>query len=340
MNDSDSDGTLDRAWDRFENGDLDGARRLAEKAKHNNPKDADPYILLAACARAAGDAATALALLCRAADLDPEWATPRLWTAEILSEYPERAEEALHHAAGAVDLAEEAGELLDALALKAGIEVDLGRKQAAATTLAALPTTDVGDVPPPIAIELAHLFLAVGDGAEARRRFERIVREQPDWSDAWHGLGFACEALRDEAGCRKAWLETLRLDRTERDEHRLTDETIEAETEAVLAALPPRARALLQNVPIIVADQPPRRDVEVGVDPRVLGMFVGTSHPDDSALLGASPYLTQILLFRRNLERVSPDEETLRHELRTTILHETGHFFGMSEEYLAAVGLD
>ena len=56
-------------------------------------------------------------------------------------------------------------------------------------------------------------------------------------------------------------------------------------------------------------------------------------------MLGATPQLTQILLFRRNLERVAQDEEELREEIRTTLLHETGHFFGMSEKDLDEVGL-
>ena len=55
-------------------------------------------------------------------------------------------------------------------------------------------------------------------------------------------------------------------------------------------------------------------------------------------MLGGTPQLTQILLFRRNLERVAQDEEELRDEIRTTLLHETGHFFGMTEKDLDDVG--
>jgi predicted Zn-dependent protease with MMP-like domain len=50
--------------------------------------------------------------------------------------------------------------------------------------------------------------------------------------------------------------------------------------------------------------------------------------------------LTQILLFRKNLERMAIDPEDLREQIRITLLHETGHFFGMSEDDLADVGLD
>src|SRR5206468_13037907 len=96
---------------------------------------------------------------------------------------------------------------------------------------------------------------------------------------------------------------------------------------------------LLENVPILITDLPVRGDVEQGLDPRLVGLFSGTPHPEASSL-GAGPQLTQILLFRKNLERVASDVDELRDEIRTTLLHETGHFFGMSEDDLEAVGLE
>jgi predicted Zn-dependent protease with MMP-like domain len=92
-------------------------------------------------------------------------------------------------------------------------------------------------------------------------------------------------------------------------------------------------------VPILVADLPARDEVEKGLDPRLLGLFAGLAYPDASSL-GGQPQLTQILLFRKNLERVARDENDLREQIRITLLHETGHFFGMSEDDLADVGLE
>ena len=40
-----------------------------------------------------------------------------------------------------------------------------------------------------------------------------------------------------------------------------------------------------------------------------------------------------------NLERFADDEETLRDELRMTLLHETGHFFGLDDDALEAQGM-
>ena len=67
------------------------------------------------------------------------------------------------------------------------------------------------------------------------------------------------------------------------------------------------------------------------------GCSAGTAYPDGSHL-GGQPGLTQILIFRRNLERVVGSDDELREEIRTTLLHETGHFFGLDDEELEGIG--
>jgi predicted Zn-dependent protease with MMP-like domain len=54
--------------------------------------------------------------------------------------------------------------------------------------------------------------------------------------------------------------------------------------------------------------------------------------------VGGVPHLDTILLFQRNLERVALSHEELEHEIEITLVHEAGHFFGLSEEQLDALG--
>ena len=54
---------------------------------------------------------------------------------------------------------------------------------------------------------------------------------------------------------------------------------------------------------------------------------------------GASPHLDCVFLYKRNLERLSRNREELAREIRTTVLHETGHFFGLDEAELEGAGL-
>ena len=130
---------LDRAWELLEEGDLDGAARLAQTLSGKAPDEPDVILLQAACAREEGEVERALSLLARAAEADSEWATPEIWAAELLASDPERLTEALGHATRAVDRADEEDEYLEAVAVKAGIEVDLGKTVAARKTLSELP---------------------------------------------------------------------------------------------------------------------------------------------------------------------------------------------------------
>jgi predicted Zn-dependent protease with MMP-like domain len=45
-----------------------------------------------------------------------------------------------------------------------------------------------------------------------------------------------------------------------------------------------------------------------------------------------------IYIFQEDVELVSDSREQLIEEVRTTVLHEIGHYFGMSEEDLDALG--
>ena len=47
-----------------------------------------------------------------------------------------------------------------------------------------------------------------------------------------------------------------------------------------------------------------------------------------------------MFLYQRNIERVARSMAEVEAEIRTTLLHETGHFFGLDEEDLAEMGLD
>jgi len=334
-------GALEPAWQALEGGDVATARRLADRAGDDDP---EALLLHAACCREEGEVEPAMAYLRRAIAADDGWPTPELWLAELLAADPDTTEEALGHAARALDLADDEGEYLSAMSLKAGLEAELGRPEAAKRTLADLPPGDVALGDPDAALEIADLHLALGDAALARARLETLTAAEPDWADAWHALGCAAADLDDDAAMRAAWKRVWALDAapatgTAGDSGRaLTDAQVGAVAEAALEELPPRARELLRGVPIVIAELPAEADVDAGLDPRALGLFSGTAYPDQSHL-GGQPGLTQIVLFRRNLERVGGDDDELREEVRVTMLHETGHFFGMDDEDLDGAGL-
>jgi predicted Zn-dependent protease with MMP-like domain len=334
----DADGAIDAAWEALESGDVTSARRQAAGLDAESP---DTLLLLAACAREENDAPAALEALRRAAKADPDWATPELWIAELLATEPETMEEARRHAERALDLAEEEEEYLSALALKAGLEAELGEIDEARRTLADLPPPDVAVGDLALALEIAELHQAVGQANVAVERLRTLTAANPDVADAWYALGCAAAELDDAEQMRTAWRRAWTLDaapRDEDDEPRLDEATVEKTAEQALGELPARARALLRDVPIIIAEMPAEADVDTGLDPRALGLFTGTAYPD-MPHVGGQPGLTQIVLFRRNIERVAEDDAELLEEIRVTLLHETGHFFGLDEAELEGAGL-
>jgi predicted Zn-dependent protease with MMP-like domain len=331
---------LDKGWRCLDEGDFSGARRAAERDQEEDPGNPEALLLLAACARAQGDFEQSLELLAQAADADQDWGAPAQWMAEILAEDLDRPEEALKFAKLALERADEEEEFLDAIVLKAGLEIQLGKTKAAQGTLSELPSADEVELPPELSLDLAYLFLEAEVIAEAEKRFRPLTSDPEHQAEAWYGLGLCAEAISDERGKRDAWLHVLTLDsEAPLAEPRLSEAEMAEVAEQALHELPEAARKLIANVPIVLVDSPARQEVERGMDPRLLGMFEGSAYSDGSAL-GGAPQVTQILLFRKNLERMAVDTEDLREQIRITLLHETGHFFGMSEDDLAGVGLD
>jgi predicted Zn-dependent protease with MMP-like domain len=362
VNHDEIDVAMQAAWEALEVGDVQKARASAEEILARWPVAAAEIAMLqAACDREEGHFESALARLAEAAKSDPEWATPELWMAEILSESAEGQTEALRHAKRAVDLAEEEDEFLGALGCKAAIELELGRLAEARKTLAELPPAEVPLADPIVALEFVHLLVEAEAPAEARARLGVLTENHPTYADAWYLRGVLADMEGDADTRTASWVKTRELDLAEIDggeddtddesdgdgdggghTHRhdedcvhLTEAELAEVAEETLATIPEELRGRLAGIPILVADIPAAADVQGGTDPRALGLFHGATHAES----GSDPALTQILLFRKNIERVAHDRESVRDEVRTTLLHEAGHFFGLDEAALERLGL-
>jgi predicted Zn-dependent protease with MMP-like domain len=110
--------------------------------------------------------------------------------------------------------------------------------------------------------------------------------------------------------------------------------------EKALADLPAPFAAFLEEVPIEIRSRPtPRLMAEVGLpdDALLLGLYRGRPRTERSIMdSGAIPDV--IYLFQRPIEASCDDAETLIEQVRTTLLHEIGHHFGMSEADLEELG--
>ncbi len=183
--------------------------------------------------------------------------------------------------------------------------------------------------------QAGNLWLELEAWEDARHRFRRALAIRPDDPESTYWAGVASERLGEEDEAISLWLRVRELDLGwERPTWRLSAEAFEAVVEAALSELPERARELLQEIPIFHEEYPEADLIREGVDPRSLGLFMGASMPDSDTL-----QLHSIHLFERNIESVCESPKEMREQIRITLIHETGHFFGLEEEDLEALGL-
>ena len=105
----------------------------------------------------------------------------------------------------------------------------------------------------------------------------------------------------------------------------------EALVAEALDGLPRKFRERLTNVAVIVEDVPPV-EPEGGI---LLGLFHGIPRTEKSVFVASPP--DRIFLYQRNIEAVCRTEDDIRRQVRATVLHEVGHYFGLSEEELRSV---
>lgn len=109
-----------------------------------------------------------------------------------------------------------------------------------------------------------------------------------------------------------------------------------------LSLLPPEFEAHMDNMSVVIAERPGRELLSsLGADPddpedTLFGLYEGVpliERRHDDLLLP-----DQITIFRRPLLEYCGSEEEVVEEVRITVLHEIGHFFGMDEDRLEDLG--
>ena len=107
--------------------------------------------------------------------------------------------------------------------------------------------------------------------------------------------------------------------------------TFDDHVKAALDSLPPHLAGALDNVAIVVED-------EHADDPDLFGLYEGTPLPERGDMAGTLP--DRITIFRLPLTEEFTDPDELEREIRITVLHELGHYFGLDEERLAELGYE
>jgi predicted Zn-dependent protease with MMP-like domain len=122
--------------------------------------------------------------------------------------------------------------------------------------------------------------------------------------------------------------------------YHVNNATFERLVERALEELPPQFAEFLEEVPVEIRPRPTRKQLErVGLeeDQLLLGLYDGIPLTLRSVEhSGVRPAV--IYIFKEDVELASDSEEELVEQVRTTVLHEIGHHFGMDEDDLDELG--
>lgn len=111
-----------------------------------------------------------------------------------------------------------------------------------------------------------------------------------------------------------------------------------------LDRLPREFRSRIQNLAVLVEDlPPPETEPRLGHRPRslprrqlLLGVYRGVPATKRSFFDVPSGPDT-IVLYQKNIEAVCSSDDEIREQVRRTVIHELGHYFGMDEDQLRDV---
>jgi predicted Zn-dependent protease with MMP-like domain len=114
-------------------------------------------------------------------------------------------------------------------------------------------------------------------------------------------------------------------------------EQFERLVETAMETLPEEYKKYFFNITVIVEDYPGREDTKrLSVQKEhLLGLFSGVPYPQKRGFFDIPyPLPDRIILFQKNIERICSSEQGLVGQIQKTLIHEVGHYFGLSEREL------
>jgi predicted Zn-dependent protease with MMP-like domain len=114
---------------------------------------------------------------------------------------------------------------------------------------------------------------------------------------------------------------------------RISPREFETYVEEALAGVPPSFRKYLENIVIVVEDEPAKEDYDETDTPdeeELFGVFRGVPYFERGAVTSHLP--AQIAIFRGPILRFCGSRGEAVREIRDTVVHEIGHMLGLGDE--------
>ena len=105
-----------------------------------------------------------------------------------------------------------------------------------------------------------------------------------------------------------------------------------------LDELPAAVTAMLDNVDVVVEDEPTIEQVGRSDGETLFGLYEGVPLTERSSSY-SMVLPDKITIFRGPLERICTSPSAITREVRITVIHELGHHLGFEEDRLDELGL-
>jgi len=111
--------------------------------------------------------------------------------------------------------------------------------------------------------------------------------------------------------------------------------------EKAVAVLPEEFKKYFTNITIMIEDYPSKEDKRfTGSKGLLLGLFEGVPYTKKGGFFDIPyPLPDKIILFQKNIENLCSSEKELIEQITKTLIHEVGHYFGLSEKDLRKYGV-
>jgi predicted Zn-dependent protease with MMP-like domain len=119
----------------------------------------------------------------------------------------------------------------------------------------------------------------------------------------------------------------------------MTREQFAALVEETLRDIPARFRHAMKNVAVVIEDEPPPHvleELEVEPDDTLFGLYQGTPLTERRWDYG-NTLPDRISIYQRPIEDSCDTDAEIRACVAETVIHEFGHYFGMSEEEIEEI---
>ena len=110
----------------------------------------------------------------------------------------------------------------------------------------------------------------------------------------------------------------------------MTREDFDKLVEEAVASIPAEFHEKMENVAILVEDYPKgeiKKKYQKGL---LLGIFIGVPLTRQNWEYAYPPH--RVILYQNNIESICHSDEEIKQEIRTTLIHEVGHYFGFDEK--------